>query len=170
MCLFPCMTQLLETVALYLKEIEMSVNMREKTVKTVSLIIRQYVIQENLLLLTAKAYMKSSDLSMTSIITIQCQNLMTPLERRVIVAYYLSKLRDKPKLGRKGVDIMQYVPNDSNYNEALKLLVPENDLISTLRDKGFSKLDCLYSSTIRYDLCLKYLISMEDMQNRLRLR
>ena len=93
-----------------------------------------------------------------------------PLERRVIVAYYLSKLRDKPKLGRKGVDIMQYVPNDSNYNNALKLLVPENDLVSTLRDKGFSKLECLYSSTLRYDLCLKYLISMEDMQNRLRLR
>lgn len=71
-----------------------------------------------------------------------------PLERRVIVAYYLSKLRDKPKLGRKGVDIMQYVPNDSNYNNALKLLVPENDLVSTLRDKGFSKLECLYLSLI----------------------
>lgn len=77
MCLFLYMTQLLETVALYLKEIEMSVNMREKIVKTVSLIIRQYVIQENLLLLTAKACMKNSDLSMISIITIQCQNLMT---------------------------------------------------------------------------------------------
>lgn len=77
MCLFLYMTQLLETVALYLKEIEMSVNMRETIVKTVSLIIRQYVIQENLLLLIAKAYMKSSDLSMISIITIQCQNLMT---------------------------------------------------------------------------------------------
>lgn len=93
-----------------------------------------------------------------------------PLERRVIVAYYLSKLRDKPKLGRKGVDIMQYIPNDSNYNNALKLLVPKNDLVSTLRDKGSSKIGCLYRSTLRYDLCLKYLISMEDMQNRLRLR
>ena len=77
MCLFLYMTQLLETVALYLKEIEMSVNMREKIVKTMNLIIRQYVIQENLLLLTAKACMKSSDLSMISIITIQCQNLTT---------------------------------------------------------------------------------------------
>ena len=77
MCLFLYMTQLLETVALYLKEIEMSVNMREKIVKTMNLIIRQYVIQENLLLLTAKACTKSSDLSMTSIITIWCQNLMT---------------------------------------------------------------------------------------------
>lgn len=77
MCLFLYMTQLLETVALYLKEIEMSVNMREKIVKTMNLIIRQYVIQENLLLLTAKACMKNSDLSMISIITIQCQNLMT---------------------------------------------------------------------------------------------
>lgn len=93
-----------------------------------------------------------------------------PLERRVIVAYYLSKLRDKPKLGRRGIDIMQYVPNDSNYNKALKLLVPENDLVSTLRDTGFSKVECLYSRTLRYDLCLKYLISMEDMHNRLRLR
>lgn len=77
MCLFLYMTQLLETVALYLKEIEMSVNMREKIVRTVNLIIRQYVMQENPLLLTAKTCMKSSDLSMTSIITIQCQNLMT---------------------------------------------------------------------------------------------
>lgn len=77
MCLFLYMTQLLETVALYLKEIEMSVNMREKIVKTMNLIVRQYVIQENLLLLTAKACMKSSDLNMISIITIQCQNLMT---------------------------------------------------------------------------------------------
>lgn len=80
MCLFLYMTQLLETVALYLKEIEMAVNTREKIVKTektMNLIIRQYVIQENLLLLIAKACMKSSDLSMTSIITIQCQNLMT---------------------------------------------------------------------------------------------
>lgn len=65
---------------------------------------------------------------------------------------------------------MQYVPNDSNYDNALKLLVPENNLVSTLRYKGFSKLECLYSSILRYDLCLKYLISMEDMQNRLRLR
>lgn len=76
MCLFPYMTQLLETVALYLREIEMYLNMRE-IVKTMNLIIRQYAIQENLLLLIAKACMKSSDLSMTSIITIQCQNLMT---------------------------------------------------------------------------------------------
>lgn len=65
---------------------------------------------------------------------------------------------------------MQYVPNDSSYNNALKLLVPENDLVNTLRDKGLSKLECLYSSTLRYDLCLRYLTSMEDMQNRLRLR
>lgn len=80
MCLFPYMTQLLETVALYLKEIEMAVNTREKivkTIKTMNLIIRQYVIQENLLLLTAKACMRNLDLSMTDISTIQCQNLMT---------------------------------------------------------------------------------------------
>lgn len=72
MCLFLYMTQLLETVVLYLKEIEISVkvNMREKIAKTMNLIIRQYVIQENLLLLTAKACMKSSDLSMISILTI----------------------------------------------------------------------------------------------------
>lgn len=77
MCLFLYMTQLLETVALYLKEIEISVNTREKIVKTMNLIIRQYVTQENLLLLTAKACMRNLDLSMTDISTIQCQNLMT---------------------------------------------------------------------------------------------
>lgn len=79
MCLFLYMTQLLETVALYLKEIEMSVNTREKIVKaikTMNLIIRQYAIQENLLLLTAMACMKNLDPSVTDISTIQCQNLM----------------------------------------------------------------------------------------------
>lgn len=81
-----------------------------------------------------------------------------PLERRVIVAYYLSKLRDKPKLGRRGIDIMQYVPNDSNYDNALKLLVPENDLTDILRNWGYSKRECLYDNRILDNLCMRYLL------------
>lgn len=64
---------------------------------------------------------------------------------------------------------MQYVPNDFNYNNALKLLVPENDLTDILRNWGYSKRECLYDNRIFGNLCVRYLLQPIDMENRLKL-
>lgn len=96
-------------------------------------------------------------------------NIDNPLKNRIITAYYLVKLYDKPKLGRYGYDILNTIPIDKNYCLALKLLAPENDLTDILRNWGYSKRECLYDNRILDNLCMRYLLQPIDMENRLKL-
>lgn len=96
-------------------------------------------------------------------------NIDNPLKNRIITAYYLIKLYDKPKLGRKGYEVLNTIPVDKNYSLALKLLVPENELTDTLRNYGYSKRECLQDIRMIDNLCMRYLMSPIDMENRLKL-
>lgn len=96
-------------------------------------------------------------------------NIDNPLKNRIITAYYLIKLYDKPKLGRYGYEVLNTIPIDKNYSLALKLLAPENDLTDILRNWGYSKRECLYDNRIFDNLCMRYLLQPIDMENRLKL-